>query len=198
MQKIKMSVLLMMLITVLFGVIVGHAQTAPTVNGLFYGDGDYDNYYFLMRGTSGRGDVYYNLLGDTLYLLMLVDEIANDNVFGTKKDDGSYMASAGWSAVHSGDRLIGSDHLEVAVTCGDSTWSWWQDYIYEPDEDEDPNEADWLSSPFGPDGGGTPPPGLISSASSMQWNMNNTTWDVTLGGDSKRFIDMEVSRWGQR
>jgi len=35
------------------------AAGTPTVNGLYFGDGDEANYYFLMGGTSGRGDVYY-------------------------------------------------------------------------------------------------------------------------------------------
>ncbi len=166
----------------------------PTVNGLYYGDGDETNYFFLRAADGARGSVYYNLVGDTLYVLMLLDGSVNDNVFGIRsqgqnRPDGDYLESAGWesgSTTHQAADLIGSDHLQVSVICGDSAWSWRQDYLWDADYDDDPSETDWLSDHLGPDAvaePGTPPPGLIGSASSMQWNMNNTLWDVTLGGN---------------
>ena len=181
------------LLTAALAVIPTSADAAagtPTVNGLYFGDGDEANYYFLMEGTNGRGDVYYNLTGNTLYLLMLVDESVNDNVFGWSKKhhpDRPYVESAGWGQEHSAQKLIGSDHLEAGVSCGDLSWQWSQDYVYRRSDylrpklaQNIPFQTDWLSDPYGPDGGGTPPPGLIASASSMQWNFNNTEWDYTL------------------
>jgi len=165
------------------------AAGTPPVNGLYFGDGDEANYYFLMGGTSGRGDVYYNLTGNTLYVLMLVDEGVNDNVFGWSKKhdpDRAYVESAGWGQEHTANKLIGSDHLEAGVSCGDLSWQWSQDYVYRSGylppklAQNIPFQTDWLSDPYGSDGGGTPPPGLIASASSMQWNFNNTEWDYTL------------------
>ena len=153
------------------------AAGTPTVNGLYFGDGDEANYYFLMEGTSGRGDVYYNLTGNTLYLLMLVDESVNDNVFGWSKKHGAdraYVESAGWEQEHTAQMLIAEDYLEVGVSCGDLSWQWSQDYVYRKGAQSKPFMRDWLSDPKGPDGDGTPPPGLIASASSMQWNFNNT------------------------
>ncbi|UCE17956.1 MAG: hypothetical protein JSV84_13975, partial [Gemmatimonadota bacterium] len=170
------------------------AQTTPTVNGLFYGDGDVNNYYFLAENP-GRGTLYYNLSGNILYLAVVLSPSVNDNVFGIKKNDvdDTYLESACWNAEcwlpgpgHNANDLIASDHLGITLTCGDSSWTWSQDYIYDPNKNLDPAEADWVSDPYcsgpGCDAAGTPPGGLISSASSIQWNMNNTLWDVTGGG----------------
>jgi len=158
----------------------------PTVNGLFYGDGDENNYYFLGENP-GRGKLYYNREGNTLYLAVVVDDSVNDNVFGDTgdADDTVYLKSAGWKGVgnkHQAKHLITSDNTEFKLQCGDYTYDWFHDYLYDADGDEDPGEADWLSGPGdGSIGGGTPPPGLVS-ASSLQYNMNNSTWDVTLAG----------------
>ncbi|MBN1424461.1 hypothetical protein JXA88_07885 [Candidatus Fermentibacteria bacterium] len=160
----------------------------PTVNGLFFGDGDQYNYHFVGSASNGRGDLYYYLDQDTLYLAVVVDEAVNDNVFGQRlpgqaEADETYFESAGWmiGAGHQAEDLIGSDHLEFGVSCGGLSWDWFQDYLYTNDTPVTPSAA-WLSDPFGPDGAGIPPPGLIMSASSIQWSLLNTTWDVTLGG----------------
>ena len=160
--------------------------TPPTVNGLFYGDGDHSRYFFLTRDTAGRADVYYYLAGNALYLLVLVDDSVNDNVFGWSKKhdpDRAYVESAGWGQEHSAEKLIGSDHLGIRLSCGSNSWSWYQDYAYNLVDQNDPTRTDWRSDPYGPDaaGGGSPPPGLISSASSLQWNLNHSLWDMTLG-----------------
>jgi hypothetical protein len=148
----------------------------PTVNGLFYLDGDVNNYYYL--GESGtRGTLYYRLQGGTLYVAVVVSHTVNDNVFGMKGTDGAYLLSADWTAVHTANRLIGSDHLELSLECGAYSWDWFQDYVY------DDGMGGWLSDPYGPDGNGTPPPWPMETASSGQWNLNNSAWDYTAGRD---------------
>jgi len=155
---------------------------SPTVNGLFYGDGDVNKYNLLSTALGGRGSVYFRLDGDTLYLAVLVNSSVNDNVFGSNKLDRSYLDSANWNN-HNGKHLLNSDNVELRLTDGGTNdYQWEQDYCYDADGDRDPSEADWLSDPYGADGGGTPPPGLTASASSLQYNLNNSTWDVTLGG----------------
>jgi hypothetical protein len=155
----------------------------PTVDGLFYHPGasgsDVNNYYSL-SDSGTRGTLYYRLDGATLYVAVVVSETVNDNVFGMNRVDTSYLQSANWNAVHTAGRLIGSDHVELTLECGANSWDWFQDYVYDPNGDYDPNGQDWLSDPYGPDGNGNPPPGLVT-ASSLQWNFNNTTWDLTLG-----------------
>jgi len=165
-------------------------QAAPTVNGLFYGDGDVDEYAFLQNDTTGgsRGKLYAAQEGSTVYLALVVDETVNDNICGTKSgqppNDSDYMASANWDAVHTCERLIGSDHLEIGVQCG-VEYDWFQDLVYAADgadDSADPNNETWLSDENGPDGAITALPPALTSASSTQWNLNNTTWDMTLGG----------------
>ena len=153
-------------------------STPPTVDGLYSGDEAY--YAELAQADNGRGVLYYSRIGDTLYLLMRVDPDVNDNVFGMPAMDSAYVQSVGWTT-HAFLHLLTSDHMEFSLSCGGNSWTWAQDYLYDADGDKDPHEADWLSDPYGNDGGGAPPPG-IASASSLQWNMNHTLWDVTLNG----------------
>ncbi len=172
---------------------VGLSLTAagtPTVNGRY--TDDVANYDVLGTADSGRGTLFYNLSGNTLYLLMRVNYTVNDNVFGnTEKkdstpDDTDYLNSVNWTK-HKFKDLVKSDRISITVQCGANTWNWEQDYVYDAgDKDELPRnasgwEADWASDVNGPDGGGSPPPGLVS-ASSLQWNLNNSPWDLTIGG----------------
>lgn len=155
----------------------------PIVEGLY--SGDESNYFFLANATDNRGSLYYNRVGNTLYLLMRVSPNVSDNVFGENSaplaPDHDYLDSVDWNS-HNFKHLVQSDHIELTLECGDLSYNWLQDYIYDNDTDSDPVERDWLSTPGGPDGGGTVP-SLISTASSLQWNMNNGTWDITLGGN---------------
>jgi len=170
------------------------------VNGLFYGDGDVSNYYYLSEDP-GRGSIYYNLIGGILYIAVVVNESVNDNVFADKGNasDITYLQRAGWQTAsngykgHTAKELIGSDHLEFKLTIGSNSWEWSQDYIYDMDNDKDPYEADWVSDPWDHDGGGVPPPGFIKSASSLQWNLNNATWDVTMGDPDRN--DSNHGKW---
>ena len=167
--------------------LVAASGGTPTVNGLFYGDGDQYNYYFLGEDP-GRGTLYYNRVGDTLYLAVVVDISVNDNVIGWSEaaqgggPDRPYVFDALWGKEHSAAKLIGSDNVTFKFECGTYSRTWSQDYVYNSVDQKDPTRTDWLSDPVGPDGSGagTGPPGLVS-ASSMQWNFNNTTWDYTLG-----------------
>ena len=177
----------------------------PTVNGLFYGDGD-NLCYELLAENPGRAQLWYHLEGDVLYAALVLSTSINDNVFGAIDDDtdDAYVISAGWKGngnQHEARALIQSDRAEWNLACGDSKSYWLQDYAYDPEkpEDYDPFEPDWLSDPYGKDGGGLPPPGFITSASSLQWNLNwhaalsptapITWWDVTRGGTQSDWED---------
>ena len=174
------------------------ADSAPVVNGLFYGDGDYQRYAFLGEDP-GRGALYYHQdTNGILSLAMVVSSKVNDNVFGDSKKgspDEAYVKSAGWTqgSGRSADKLIESDHFRFKFVCNGQEWTWSQDYAYDLDNDLDPHEADWRSyhlcnvSSKWCDGADAPPPGWIKSASSLQWDLNHaasnpaTSWDVTLG-----------------
>lgn len=169
------GILMMLLALVPAGVV----SAAPSVDGR----PDIGNYSVYGYSPGGRGTLYYALDGSTLYVMMVVDETVNDNVFGKDKDAGdkAYVATAGWGK-HSFKDLVNSDHINLTLTCGTDSWTWQQDYAYDADGDKNPLETDWKSDYLGNDGGGTPPPGIIAS-SSLAWNLNNTLWDVTLGGN---------------
>ena len=58
-----------------------YAQS-PTVNGYFYGDGDSNRYSLWAEAPGARGELYYYIGGDTLYLAVVAnDSIIADNVF---------------------------------------------------------------------------------------------------------------------
>ena len=168
----------------------------PTVNGLFFGDDDLEDYAFLLQDTGGgsKGKIYYGLDGTTAYFALVVGKAsANDAVFGKgsgqNAPDDTYLDDAGWNK-HEFKILEGSDHATFGVECGATAdtpdWNWGMDLLYDADGDNDPTEADWLGDPSGPDspvtGGDLRLPPSFTSATSLAWNMNNTTWDVTLGG----------------
>jgi len=184
--------------------------TKPFVDGLFYGDPDgsgdmtpdQDKYLFLSDDSlGGLATLWYYLDADTLYLAVVVDSV-NDNVFDESRNQESnpYVGTAGWGQYHSAEKLIGSDHMQITFQCGLDEWFWKMDYAYDLDEDDDPYEADWLSGLGGKDAlaaGDDDPdeptievyPGFLESSSSFAWNMNNSLWDVTLGGTRTNFND---------
>ena len=185
-----------MLVILSMATLVAADPGTPTVDGRFYGDGDEANYEVLGSAAGNRGTLYYTQTGDTLYLAVVVSYTVNDNVFGKifGDDDDAYVQSAGWSGVgnqHEAKHLINSDHVSLTLKCGGNSWEWNHGYLYDSDGNEDPGEADWLSGHGDSDPlpAGSPPPGLISQASSLQWNLNNaatySTWDVTLGQASR-------------
>ena len=164
---------------------------APTVNGAFYGDGDYTRYHFLGYDSAGAGSaLYYYLDGTRLYVTVVVSTAVNDNVFASNlTGDSLYTDSADWPSVHTFKDLYQSDHLALECKCGDTTWVWGQDTIYAVDSSGTkknfsqidgyttlPAGWSWRSDVYGPDGTTTNlPPGLLSS-SSIVWSLNNTTW----------------------
>ncbi|MBW1817192.1 MAG: hypothetical protein JRJ60_08525, partial [Deltaproteobacteria bacterium] len=192
-----------------------HAQL-PTVNGRFYGDGDY-SIYNLYAENPDRAKLYYYVDDSSapqiyLYAALVLSHNVNDNVFGEKNCntgggnpglDATYLGTAdtgdpdtvAWcpGPGHSFNDLVKSDHSEWNLFCGGSHWQWFQDLLYAVDgsgneikpkdiPDNPSGVSDWLSDSAGSDGGGSPPTSLLESASSIQWNMKNSTWDVSGGG----------------
>ncbi len=162
----------------------------PTVNGLFYGDGDVDRYVYLAE-SPGRAKLYYYLDdSNEFFVAGVIDRAVNDNVFGDTSDptDQLYVQSAGWDGdfdEHNFEALYLSDSMTFRLICEGGGYSnqFRQGFLYDADGDGDPNEADWLSSPADP---GQNSPLALLTASSMMWNMNNfagggsPSWDVTL------------------
>ncbi|MDZ7370763.1 MAG: hypothetical protein ONB12_06310, partial [candidate division KSB1 bacterium] len=55
--------------------------SAPTVNGLFHGDGDSGRYLKIAVEANNRGDLYAYTDGTRLYFAVIVSANVNDNVF---------------------------------------------------------------------------------------------------------------------
>jgi uncharacterized repeat protein (TIGR01451 family) len=159
----------------------------PTVNGLFYGDGDFANY--TLFSTSDRGSKLYinfDANTNTLYTALVVSRTVNDNVFGNS----AYTSNAGWNSPHPANRLVDSEYVEFTLTLGSTSWNWRQGYGDQPDTRKKNNtDPTWFSSHLAGAGRGTPPPGYDSS-SSFVWNLNNYAtnptpgWNMNVNGSS--------------
>jgi hypothetical protein len=178
------------------------------INGLFWGDQDYQDYTLWSSALGDRGFLYLNRVApDRLNVLVRMSYAVNDNVFSPTKT--SYVADIGleegfmdlgWNPGHDLQDLVSLDHLELFMRCGAGseawTYSWIQDLVYDANnanpELPDPN-YDWRSDQFGPDSlpGGVgvvssdpinhpvPASGIImTSHSSLEYNLENSSWIV--------------------
>lgn len=160
------------------------AQNTPTVNGLFYGDGDNNRYPSTPYAVSeGGSKLYLTLQNGTLYVALVIDRSVNDNVFDGHGGSGKtpYMDSAGWLNQHRGaNRLYGSEFAEFILKLGTGSsqteYSWKHGYASDSDGDNNRTEADWISGVNASGGVGPAPPGL-TTASSLQWNLNKYASD---------------------
>ncbi len=151
------------------------AHAAPTVNGLFYGDGD-EHAYVLYNTSIGGSKLWYTVSGNRLYVALVVSRDVNDNVFGNR----DYTRNAGWSPPHAANRLVDSEFARFTLTVGGTTYEWNQGYGALVG-------GVWKSDHTTGAGSGTPPPGYQSS-SSFAWNINNyvtnpaPNWDLYANG----------------
>jgi hypothetical protein len=134
----------------------------PTVNGLYWGDGDHEKYQ-LYNTSYWDSKLYAYLDGTTLYAALVVDRSVNDNVFD--KGVTQYMKSADWNN-RPASNLVNSEYAGFTLTCAGTTYVWQQSYAY-----RGANNL-WVSDHLGGAGAGTPPAG-IQSTSSFAWNINH-------------------------
>jgi hypothetical protein len=173
----------------------------PLVNGLFYGDDDYLIYDLYATAENERGFLYTKRISDVLYVLARVSDNVNDNAFDPKTSPGDYTASVGWTPPHDFKSLLNSDRIDMKLDCGTKTWTWTQDLLYDAS-----GTGDWRSDQYGPTDGATvvgtggttlTDTLIISSSSSLVWNMTNViTWDVTQGStniDDWKSLDVSVA-----
>lgn len=144
--------------------------SAPTVNGLFHGDGDSGRYIKIAVEADNRGDLYAYTDGTRLYFAVIVSTNVNDNVFDASVNPRDYVRSVNWpqGRNHIAKDLINSEHMGFAFACNGNYYEWSQDLAYL-------SGGSWVSNHLGSDGGGTPPSG-ITSASSTAWNFQNSNW----------------------
>ncbi len=154
------------------------AAAQPTVNGLFYGDGDNTRYVHFAESYYGSDlYIYLDIPSATLYVAFVVDRSVNDNVFGP--DDfadfsGDYMSSAGWGNGRGQQRpaseLVNSEFASFRFACEPNTtreWEWQQGYACL-------DSGTWYSDTRCGTStvllNGYPP--SLQSASSFAWNIN--------------------------
>jgi len=159
----------------------------PTVNGLFYGDGDQSE-YVLYNTSIGGSKLWYTVSGNRLYVALVLDRNVNENVFSPKSNK-AYTQSAGWNH-RDAKRLTDSEYAEFTLTIGNESIVWRQGYADNPSGYNNTTDT-WYSSETAGAGSGTPPPGYISS-SSFVWNLNNyannsnPNWDINHHGTDRK------------
>ncbi len=164
-----------------------NTSAVPSVNGLFYGDGD-ENQYVLYNTSVGGSKLWYTIHDNRLYVALVVDRSVNENVFSPKADK-DYTSSAGWTSHRDAKRLTDSEFAEFTLTVGDVTYLWQQGYADQTNGYNNTSPT-WFSSHTAGAGSGTPPPGYVSS-SSFVWNLNNYAnnpspdWNMTIFGTDR-------------
>ncbi len=147
----------------------------PTVNGLFWGDGDHEIYELYAKARFSDSKIYTYIDDGILYVALVVDGNINDNAFDqvVRPDRTQYLESAGWPTggnVRSFDHLVNSEYAQFDVTICGLHYKWQQGYAARPGA-LDNSEADWYSDATFNNTEGSPPDGYVSS-SSLVWNMN--------------------------
>ncbi|MDZ7724707.1 MAG: GEVED domain-containing protein [candidate division KSB1 bacterium] len=160
----------------------------PTVNGLFYGDGD-DAIYTLYSTSEYGSGLYYTVHENTLYVALVVHRSVNDCVFsplsGGGRDRDPYMKSADWKKSHDVNTLTNSEFAGFTLTIGSTSYDWQQGYAYNPSPGIN---TGWVSDNTTGNGLGTAPPGY-TSASSFTCNLNNYAQRYNSG---TQLFDLEV------
>ena len=154
----------------------GSALAVPTVNGLFYGDGDQNDYYLYNTSEYDSG-LYIYSEGDFLYVALVVDRSVNDNVFNKKNTDKNYLTSVGWNGTRHAQQLTNSEYAAFEVSCGGNTWSWQQAYAHR-NGSTSPTATWYSDDTVAP--GLVGAPGSYDSSSSFAWNINN--WNAQPAG----------------
>ncbi len=155
------------------------APLTPTVNGLFYGNGDNLRYPSRPYAYSvGESRLYATVINNTLYVALVLNRHVNDNVVSPTR---AYTQSAGWGPPRPANRLFDSEFAEFSLTLGEGaneqTWTWQQGYAGVSEGPVSNTNENWISGVTVAGGGGDPPPGLVS-ASSFAWNLNNYAYRV--------------------
>ncbi|MCH7665136.1 MAG: hypothetical protein IH936_04305 [Acidobacteria bacterium] len=171
------------------------ALAQPTVNGLFYGDGD--DALYQPYGTSIGGSVLYSYLdvpSTTLYVALVVNHAVNDLVCQDKDNPNDYMESADagapvfWNNHRNCNRASDSEFASFTLECAPmspNSWSWRQ--AFGCSQVAGPPESSWVSADTCPSSTGIWPPSIMASTSWVQ-NVNayqanlSPAWDMYVDG----------------
>ena len=162
----------------LAGLVTTTASAQPTVNGLFFGDGD--NTLYNPYSTSVGGSVLYSYLDagtTTLYVALVVNHAVNDMVC-SPKDNKAYTGSAGWGGHRSCKRASDSEFATFSLECApNSANAWtWQQALGCAQNLADPN-SNWVSnSTCGPSSPAADWPPGVEANSTSSWVANVNTY----------------------
>lgn len=141
----------------------------PTVNGLFYGDGD-DARYF-PYSTSEHGSVlyaYFDVPSSRLYVALVVNQDETNDVVCSPGSNRAYTGSTGWDPPRPCNRLTDSEFASFTLECAPespNSWEWEQGFACSTTGGTNP--SDWVSDATC--GASSPagdwPPGVVSSSS---------------------------------
>ncbi len=151
----------------------------PTVNGLFYGDGDDAKYQLYATSVGGSGlYIYLDVPTKKLYVALLVSHTVNDLVC-TDRLNAAYTASAGWGQHRSCKRASDSEFATFTFECAPGSprsWTWQQamgcaQNMVEP-------ESVWVTDPSCGPSSPAPdwPPGITAATS---WVTNVNTYQTS-------------------
>lgn len=174
----------------------GAFAQAPTVNGLFYGDGDDARYS--PYSTSIGGSILYSYLdapNATLYVALVVSHSVNDLVCAPQEsgpNSNLYVKSAGWGNHRDCRRASDSEFASFTLECAPGSpnaWSWRQ--ALGCAQTAGPPPSNWASTASCPSSTGTWPPSIVASTSwvanvnafqanpSPAWNLYNSGTAIT-------------------
>ena len=156
------------------------ATAQPTVNGLFYGDGD--DALYSPYATSQNGSVlysYYDAGTTSLYVALVVSHAVNDMVCSPSSNR-PYTQSVGWNPPRSCNRATDSEFATFTFQCAPgspNSWTWQQ--ALGCSQTAGPPESSWVSdSSCGPSSVASAwPPGVEANATTS-WVANANTYQA--------------------
>lgn len=173
----------------------------PTVNGLFYGDGDNTRYspYQISNGGSILYN-YYHAPTTTLYVALVVNHAINDLVC-SPQNNAAYTQSATppWGNHRSCKRASDSEFASWTFACAQGspkTWTWQQ--ALGCALTAGPPQSNWVSQPNPPCGPSTAPatwPPTIVATTSWVANINTYQTAATPRGWNLYALGTDINNW---
>ena len=160
----------------------GPVLAQPTVNGLFYGDGD--DLIYSPYATSQFGSVlysYYDAATNRMYVALVVSHAVNDNVCSPKANkDYTSSATPPWSQHRSCKRASDSEFAAFTLECAPGSpraWAWQQ--ATGCAQTAGPPPSNWVSdSSCGPSSPAADWPPGVEATSTTSWVANVNTYQA--------------------
>ncbi|HEX2162586.1 MAG TPA: C25 family cysteine peptidase [Thermoanaerobaculia bacterium] len=150
----------------------------PTVNGLFYGDGDDARYQ--PYAVSENGSVlyaYFDVVTSRLFVALVDDQTNVNDMVCSPQNNGAYTQSVGWGNHRSCKRASDSEFASFTLECAPgstaNSWSWQQGFACATVAG--PPQSGWVSNSSCTTSAGIWPPSIDTSSS---WVANVTAYQA--------------------